>query len=105
MIIQPTSSEWTDVQDELSRLREAIGLATTALPSMEVDASDPVGMMRRVVDEHRAVVAERDQLAANLASLEESIQELPPEIALMLLTYRAAEYDPGDETEVGDDND
>ena len=41
----------TRLATENEQLRQAIGLATTAVPTMEIDVSDPVGMMQRVVNE------------------------------------------------------
>ena len=37
-------------KDEMSQLRQAIGLATTAT-DMKIDVSDPIGMMKQVVAE------------------------------------------------------
>jgi ribosomal protein L16/L10AE len=39
----------------LEAAREAVGLATTAVPSMVMRADDPVGMMREVVKETEAL--------------------------------------------------
>ena len=54
---------------ENARLREAIGLATTAVPTMEMDAADPVGMMQRVV-------AEIDTLREQVEALEAAHQRV-----------------------------
>lgn len=35
--------------DDLREFVEAVGLATTAVPGMEIDSSDPIGMMHQVV--------------------------------------------------------
>ena len=58
---------------ENARLREAIGLATTAVPTMEMDAADPVGMMQRVVAEVTRLRAQADALADALEGLVEEV--------------------------------
>ncbi|MDI3463660.1 MAG: hypothetical protein OJF50_002481 [Nitrospira sp.] len=35
-------------REEIARLREALGLATTLKPDMEININDPVGMMQEV---------------------------------------------------------
>ena len=35
-------------RQEITRLREALGLATTLKPDMEININDPVGMMQEV---------------------------------------------------------
>ena len=57
------------------RLLQAVGLATTTVPDMQVDIEDPVGMMQRVVaevDRLRAQIerlrAENERLRADLAT-------------------------------------
>ena len=37
-------------RNEARTVWQAIGLATTAVPTMEMDSSDPIGMMHQVVD-------------------------------------------------------
>lgn len=54
---------------EIARLREAIGLATTAAPTMEMDAADPVGMMQRVVAETDTLREQADALADALGGV------------------------------------
>lgn len=60
---------------ENSQLLQAVGIATTAVGSMEIDVSDPIGMMQTVVTETarlRARIAELEaQMVAVLGALEE----------------------------------
>lgn len=51
---------------ELAKFRQAVGLATTAVPDMVMNADDPIGMMHRVV-------AERDKLAERVWVLEKRL--------------------------------
>lgn len=37
-----------DQREEIARLREAVGLATTLKPGMEINVNDPVGMMQEI---------------------------------------------------------
>lgn len=46
----PPTAEVEAMRDELARLRQAIGLMSTAKPDMLVDVRDPVGMARQVVE-------------------------------------------------------
>jgi hypothetical protein len=69
-----------EAMSEVERLREtneklrsaavefiaAVGLATTAVPTMEINASDPVGMMQRVVAEVQNLRATNERLRAAL---------------------------------------
>ena len=64
--LAPVCIELNALQAENARLREAIGLATTAAPTMEMDAADPVGMMQRVVAEVTRLRAQADALATAL---------------------------------------
>ena len=52
--------ENTRLKAEVERLLQAIGLATTVVPNMEIDVTDPIGMMQRVV-------AEVERLRAQIA--------------------------------------
>lgn len=52
--------------DLLARLREAIGLATTAVPNMEMDVHDPIGMMQRVVAEADRLRKALERIATHL---------------------------------------
>ena len=51
---------------EIERLLQAVGLATTAVPDMQVDIENPVGMMQRVVAEFEKQRAEIERLRAAL---------------------------------------
>lgn len=53
----------SEMKGNLAVLQQAIGLATTAVPDMVVDADKPIGMMRRVVEEV-------DRLRTRLAAAE-----------------------------------
>lgn len=59
---------------EIARLRGAIGLATTAAPTMEMDAADPVGMMQRVVAETDTLREQADALADALEELQATVR-------------------------------
>ena len=48
------------LREEVERLLQAIGLATTTVPDMQIDVRDPVGMMRRVVAEVEKLRVEVD---------------------------------------------
>jgi len=58
--------EWYLRGDELERLREAVGLMTTMVPSMEIDANDPVGMAQKVC-------AEQARLSGKITLMHEAI--------------------------------
>jgi hypothetical protein len=47
--------ELAALRTQLEQAQQAIGLATTAVPTMEMDTNDPVGMMQRVVAEVTAL--------------------------------------------------
>lgn len=49
---------------EIERLLQAVGLATTTVPDMQVDIEDPVGMMQRVVAEVERLRASLKPFAA-----------------------------------------
>lgn len=49
---------------EIERLLQAVGLATTAVPDMQIDVKDPVGMMRRVVAENERLRAALRDIAS-----------------------------------------
>lgn len=56
--LQPFDAGGTnELQSELSRLREAVGLATTLKPSMEMRVNDPVGMMKEIEAHVRETLA------------------------------------------------
>lgn len=59
-VIEQLNLENTRLKAEVERLLQAIGLATTAVPNMEIDVTDPIGMMQRVV-------VEVDRLRAQIA--------------------------------------
>ena len=70
-----TSWGWSDLPELAEKLVEereqwiqAVGLASTCVPDMEIDTSDPIGMMHRVV-------AERERLLERELRLEETIDE------------------------------
>ena len=48
----------------LSAMTQAVGLATTCVPSMEINPDDPIGMMHRVCAEFDALRAELDKRRA-----------------------------------------
>ena len=47
---------------EVEQLRQAVGLATTAKPSMVMRPDDPIGMMQEIVAQTAALLAEIEQL-------------------------------------------
>lgn len=57
------------IEAELAKFRQAVGLATTAVPDMVMNADDPIGMMHRVV-------AQRDKLAERMRQLEETLKRI-----------------------------
>lgn len=65
----PPTAEVEQMRAELTSLRHAVGLMTTAKPDMEVDVRDPVGMAQKVV----AMVEElrRDGLTALTSAIEQ----------------------------------
>ncbi len=68
-------------QDQLSTMTQAVGLATTAVPTMVIDASDPIGMMHKVVDRVRELEADNrflrstngDDITAERLALEDLV--------------------------------
>lgn len=60
---------------EIERLLQAIGLATTAVPDMVVDVTDPLGMMQRVVAEVDRQRAEIEKLRAERDALRGAARE------------------------------
>ena len=61
--------EVVKLQDEVFALRQAIGLATTCVPDMEMDVTNPIGMMHRVVhemDDLRLQMAENNAVGKRL---------------------------------------
>jgi polyhydroxyalkanoate synthesis regulator phasin len=57
------------LEAEITTLREAIGLMTTAKPDMVMDVDDPIGMAHQVVKE-------ADTLRARVKELEREVQKL-----------------------------
>lgn len=57
------------LEGEISTMTQAVGLATTAVPDMEIDVRDPIGMMHRVV-------ATVTQLRADLATAQAQVAAL-----------------------------
>jgi hypothetical protein len=55
-------------EKELSTLRQAVGLATTAVPTMEMDTEHPIEMMQQVVAWVEAQAKEIEKLKAEVAS-------------------------------------
>ena len=62
------------LEAENAKLQQAIGLATTMKPDMEMDVEDPVGMMQKVVSEN--------------AKLQEQVHRLGQEVQNYCATYR-----------------
>lgn len=58
-----------EAHTELSELRQAVGLASTIVPDMEIDVRDPVGMMQRVV-------AEVERLKKGLETERQTVERL-----------------------------
>ncbi|HRR41756.1 MAG TPA: hypothetical protein P5244_11040, partial [Syntrophales bacterium] len=63
------AESYDELRAEIDRLKaenekyhQAIGLATTALPSMQIDPNDPVGMMHKVVAQITALRAELERM-------------------------------------------
>jgi hypothetical protein len=72
------SSKWEacaaklrETEEENMRLREAIGLATTAVPDMQMDPNDPISMMRQVV----ARIAALERAAQNALKHQDDPQD------------------------------
>ena len=72
-----------ELEAEAVKLRQAIGLMTTALPSMEMDVNDPVSMARQVVAEverlrveNKALVLERDNADNEVTDLKMEVERL-----------------------------
>jgi hypothetical protein len=61
------------LKDEVERLQLAVGLATTAVPTMEMDSDHPVEMMQRVVAEVERLRAEVERLGAALMLADRTI--------------------------------
>lgn len=95
MVLQPECGYWVSitayksleaelaaVKCELEKFIQAVGLASTCVPTMEIDISDPVGMMQKVCDEFNILrsriaelEAERDRLVADNNRLRNIIHE------------------------------
>ena len=60
-------AEVGQLRAETERLLQAIGLATTAVPNMEIDVNDPIGMMQRVVAEVDRLRSDRRERIATAA--------------------------------------
>jgi len=58
------AEEMAQLDKELSTLRQAVELATTAVPTMTMDADNPIRMMHRVVAETETL---REQLRKAIA--------------------------------------
>ena len=39
-----------ELKEQLAKMTQAVGLASTALPHMEIDVDDPIGMMQQLVE-------------------------------------------------------
>jgi hypothetical protein len=63
------SGEADALKQRASLLGEAVGLATTAVPDMEINPDDPVGMMRRVVETGEKAIRERDEALDDVKTL------------------------------------
>ena len=63
------------LQEELSIMTQAVGLATTAVPDMEIDVTDPIGMMHKVVAEVARLREENAKLVKELAAIREDIAD------------------------------
>jgi len=59
------------LKDKVERLQMAVGLATTAVPTMEMDSDHPVEMMQSVVAEVERLRAERDALRIGLQTADD----------------------------------
>lgn len=68
--IQMPKEKWDSVQAELTRLREAIGLATTIKDDMEMDSEHPIEMMQEVATYvatiRASIISERKTIAVAL---------------------------------------
>lgn len=62
------TTEAEEIEDEATQLRQAIGLMTTASPSLEMNPDDPISMAHQVVRECTA-------LRHKVAQLEEEIAQ------------------------------
>lgn len=58
---------------ELSEMTQAVGLATTCVPDMVIDADDPIGMMQLVCANFALAVKERDSARARLGEVEKAL--------------------------------
>ena len=56
---------------QLSTMTQAVGLATTASPTMEMNAADPIGMMQTVCAEVNALREQLKQVESVLAALQQ----------------------------------
>lgn len=66
---------------KIAELAEAVGLATTAVPTMEIDVGDPVGMMQQVVKicaaaDRSTLVLEESETDRVIDTLREQNEEL-----------------------------
>ena len=75
---------------KIDRLREAIGLATTAVPTMEMDVDDPIGMMHRVVNEIQRLREGLGRSEADRKNLNEESKHCESECATLRSRLDAA---------------
>ena len=61
--------EVVKLRDELALWQQAVGLASTCVPTMEVDVTDPIGMMQKVCAELAALKARLKWLFDNFAEI------------------------------------
>jgi len=74
--------ERNEARAEVERLRQAVGLATTAVGDMVIDVENPIGMMQRVVAEVERLKAElAARQAANSSKISNSSPADPPPAA------------------------
>lgn len=69
------------LREENARLREAVGLATTCAPQMEMDSTHPVKMMQEVCRVFAILTRERDEARANCVRMSMRAGELGIEVA------------------------
>jgi len=69
------------LRSEVERLRVAVGLATTAVPTMEMDPDHPVEMMQRVVAEVERLRAQNEECVEVSTQLHAIIERLEAEKA------------------------
>lgn len=75
------AADYEALEADTSKLRQAIGLATTCAPKMEMDVTDPIGMMQTVCAEFKV-------LEAKLAALVETLTILRTELDMARVTAK-----------------